>query len=199
MSNKLAERPQTPKEFDPRKQDHGTRGTYGSFPNDGSTANSLEAKWNAYETNETADIVAGLEERYVEDTAEESADKSYTEELIESIPEFDDVRPVIFDAIEAMKTGRLDRDDVVSFYKGDLYNRTGKDLSYGDVDMLLYELMDREEIRKEDEAYAMNDKITAAYRGEGHRSVNPDRPTNRTRNRNLVRMAENLVDPEEEK
>lgn len=96
--------------------------------------------------------------------------------------------------------GRLDVDDLASFYCGHLSNKHDVPVSINDAHILLDELLhDRydsfqEDARAEDEAYEMNEKVNQVYRGEGHRTTDESRPTHRRRNRNLVRAVERLTD-----
>ncbi len=239
MSNILKERPQTQKEFDPRKQDHGTRSN--SWPNHGDTAYAKEASWKAQAAEGVADIDDGIAEYgrmpiSAELDAEEFLDASsaldaYEEEneleqLKAKYPGYNNLTPLMLDYIDDHRKypEYMDEDTTATLYANFLsHTHDGTQVDINDAHTLLsevlYELRDDTEAadnRKEDEAYElnetvyneeakedaahdMNDAINRVARGEDRRSVDAERPTHRTRNRNLVRMVENLVDPEEEK
>ena len=191
MSTIEKTRPQVQKEFDERKQDHGTRGnSYGDY---GHKEYASYAKRKAQATVQPGDVY------HMRDTDESVlSEESELDSLLKRVPDYANVSPDIMRYIEDMQRGEMDIDDVVSFYRSDLYQR-GYALDYSDVETLLYELMSEDghhyedgafdlntiEDSREDEAYAINQSIDEGRKGDGIRRV---------RSRNLVRAVKRLTD-----
>ncbi len=219
MSNKLAERPQAPKEFDGNRQDSGTRGTWGSYPNDTSKAETLEAKWRAQASQEATDVYMGVDEYYDDASGEYDWSDPMRDEMSDEIqdlkteyPSYNELTPLMTHYVEEHVTNpaEMDEDTLATFYANFLSRKHGgKSVDINDAHTLLYELLyerrngsETLDNQAEDEAYELNETVytEAALEDEAYTENElrytsyPDQPVRRTRNRNLVRAAKRLTD-----